>query len=238
MTAYYDADGITLYHGDCREVLRGVAPESADMVLTDPPYLVSYRGRWGSEWGMIEGDSDPSWIIPAFAEIWRILKQDSLCLSFYGWPSADTFLTAWKLIGFRPVSQIVCTKNVWGLGYFTRSQHEPAYLLAKGNPRKPDAAIGDVFPWDRESAPVHPNQKPLGTISKLIATYSDHDALIVDPFAGSGTTLVAARNLGRRAIGVEIDGQYCDAAVARLSQQILDFDQPAPPAVQQPLPIE
>src|SRR5216683_6439208 len=141
---YYDEHGISIYHGDCREVLRHLTSESIDMVLTDPPYLVSYSGRWGSQWGVIEGDSDPRWVAPVFVELWRVLRPDSLCLSFYGWPHADTFLMTWKLIGFRPISQIVCVKNVWGLGYFTRGQHEPAYLLAKGSPRKPETAISDV----------------------------------------------------------------------------------------------
>src|SRR5713226_2795622 len=128
---YYEHRGITLYHGDCREILRQLDAGAADMVITDPPYLVSYTGRWGSDWGTIEGDSDPSWLAPVFVELWRVLKQDSLCLSFYGWPHADTFLSAWKLIGFRPVSLIVLLKQNWGLGYFSRAQHETAYLLAK-----------------------------------------------------------------------------------------------------------
>src|SRR5687767_12691798 len=105
---YYEHAGITIYHGDCRDVLRGFPSESTDSVITDPPYLVSYRGRWGSEWGVIEGDTEASWLSSAFLEVWRVLNSDALCLSFYGWPHADTFLGAWKLIGFRPVSQVVC----------------------------------------------------------------------------------------------------------------------------------
>ena len=59
---YYEHAGITIYHGDCRDVLRGFPSESTDSVITDPPYLVSYRGRWGSEWGVIEGDTEASWL--------------------------------------------------------------------------------------------------------------------------------------------------------------------------------
>jgi adenine-specific DNA-methyltransferase len=234
---YYEHDGITIYHGDCREVLHQLPPESADMVLTDPPYLVSYNGRWGSDWGMIKGDSDPSWLAPAFVELWRVLQQDSLCLSFYGWPHADTFLTAWKLIGFRPVSQIVCIKDALGLGYFTRGQHEAAYLLAKGSPAKPKRALSDVFEWERIAAPVHPNQKPVNTISKLIAAYTAPAALVVDAFMGSGTTLIAARNLGRRAIGIEVEECYCEIAALRLSQEMLRFEEPVPISDQRVLPL-
>jgi len=74
----------------------------------------------------------------------------------------------------------------WGFGYFTRAQHEQAYLLAKGSPKKPQFAISDVLVWDDISQQVHPNQKPLGVISRLISTYSVEKASILDPFCGSG----------------------------------------------------
>jgi site-specific DNA-methyltransferase (adenine-specific) len=214
---------VSVHHGDCREILRAFPPESIDMVLTDSPYGVGYRGRWSSDWEAIVGDDDLAITLAAFSEIWRVLKPNSLCFCFYGWPDADQFLTAWKLIGFRPVSHIVCVKNNIGLGYFSRSQHETAYLLAKGHPPKPDTAPGDVFEWEREALTYHPCQKPLQVISRLISTFTAEGAVILDPFMGSGTTLVAARNLGRRAIGIEIDRRYCDVAVQRLAQQVFDF---------------
>ena len=69
----------------------------------------------------------------------------------------------------------------------------------------------------------HPNQKPLRTISQMLAAFSREDAIVLDPFMGSGTTLVAARNLGRRAIGIEIEEHYCEVAAQRLAQQVFDF---------------
>jgi len=170
-------------------------------------------------------------MLPAFSEVWRVLKPDSFCLSFYGWPHADEFLAAWKIIGFRPVSHIVCVKNNIGLGYFSLSQHETAYLLAKGSPRRPETVMSDVFPWEREPCIFHPSQKPLQVISRLITAFTDEGDLVLDPFMGSGTTLVAARNLGRRAIGIEIEERYCEIAVQRLAQQVLDFRPPAAPAI-------
>src|SRR5262245_57195242 len=130
LTPYFERDGITLYHGDCREILPQLQPRTFDFVLTDPPYLVSYSGRWGSDWRVIEGDSDihADWVEPVFADLWRLLKQDSLCFTFYGWPQAEVFLRAWKRVGFRPVSIFALVKDRLGLGYFTRSQHEHAYL--------------------------------------------------------------------------------------------------------------
>lgn len=68
-----------------------------------------------------------------------------------------------------------------------------------------------------------PNQKPLCAISQLVSTFALDDAAILDPFCGNGTTLVAARNLGRRAVGIEIDERYCEPAARRLSQPVFDF---------------
>lgn len=228
---YFENDGVALYHGDCRDILPLFPGETFDLVLTDPPYGVSYTGHWGSNLKAIEGDCDPMWVQPVYSEAWRVLKPNSLCLSFYGWPHADTFLGTWKTIGFRPVSLIALVKERWGLGQFTRSQHETAYLLAKGRPPRPAIAISDVLDWVQQSPLLHPNQKPLGAILKLIATYAPaSSAYILDPFCGSGTTLVAARALGQKAIGIEIEERFCELAAIRLSQQLLNFDEhPAPP---------
>ena len=223
MKPYYQRGGITLYHGDCRDVLRGMESESVGFVLTDPPYIVSYKPstykvRWPRDRGVIKGDSDGRWLAPVFSELWRVLVPDSLCLSFYGWPHADAFMTVWKLVGFRPVSQIVCVKNGFGLGYFSRAQHEAAYLLAKGKPQKPAKAISDVLDWRRVTAPEHQNQKPLTMISTLLGAYAPERSLVIDPFCGSGTTLIAARDKGHAAIGVEIEERYCEVAAQRLTQ--------------------
>jgi DNA modification methylase len=207
-------------------VLQAFANESVEMVLTDPPYGVGYRGRWDGIQANIVGDEDAGAIVPAFAELWRILKRDSFCISFYGWPDADIFLSAWKLIGFRPVSHLVCVKSSIGFGHFSRNQHETAYLLAKGHPHRPERARSDVFRWEREPCLYHPTQKPISVIASLIDAFTDENATILDPFSGSGTTLVAARALGRRAIGIEIEERYCRATVERLAQQVFDFSAP------------
>ena len=80
MKPYFERDGIAIYHGDCREILQELPPESFDMVLTDPPYLVSYSGRWGSDRGLVEGDSDQSWVLPVYRGLWRALKPDGLLI--------------------------------------------------------------------------------------------------------------------------------------------------------------
>ncbi len=225
LVPYYENDGIILYHGDCRQILPQLAPEIFDLVVTDPPYLVSYAGRWGSENEQIVGDSDPAWVLPVYSELFRTLKRDSLCLSFYGWPAAETFLSAWRLVGFRPISVFVLVKRRIGLGYFTRAQHEQAYLLAKGRPPKPVVAPSDVLEWEISHTTLHPNQKPVGPVSKLLSAYSTEASLILDPFCGSGTTLVAARMCGRNAVGIEIEEKFCEVAALRLSQEVLHFSE-------------
>lgn len=217
----FDHDGITIFHGDCLDVLPGMPSESVDFVLTDPPYLVRYKGRWELGQEHIVGDDDPSWLMPSFAEIWRVLKPDTFCVSFYGWPHSDLFVGVWKAIGFRLVSHFAFVKRVWGLGRFTRSQHETAFLLAKGRPQPPTAGIADVIEWQREADAIHPNQKPVEALYPLLSAFAREQGNVLDPFMGCGSTLRAAKDFGLQAIGIEIEKKYCDAAVQRMAQGVL-----------------
>lgn len=214
----YEKAGIGIYQGDCLDVMPTFRSESVDFVLTDPPYLVRYEGRWDGARKQIVGDDDPSWLEPAFKEIWRVMKPDTFCVSFYGWPHTDTFLGLWKAIGFRPVSHFAFVKAQWGLGRFTRGRHETAYLLAKGRPPKPKKAIADVIEWRRDKPKIHPNQKPVSTLTPLITSYCPQGGLVLDPFMGGGSTLRAAKDLGVPAIGIEIDKEYCRKASDSMSQ--------------------
>lgn len=220
---YFKTDDITIYHGNCEEILRQLPDDSVDFILTDPPYLVNYKGRWDGESNPIVGDRDERWLAPVFAELFRVLKPHSFCVSFYGWPRVDLFMSAWKEVGFRPVSHLVCVKNNIGLGHFSRGKHETAYLLAKGNPNCPKIPASDVYSWEREHEIAHPCQKPLGTLVQIMKGFTPPNSLVLDPFMGSGTTLAAARALGCRAIGIEIEESYCHLAAQRLSQQVLPF---------------
>ena len=219
--AFYCRNGIWVHHGDCQVIMPGFPDGAFDFVLTDPPYLVNYQGRWDGDRRKIIGDDQPAWLRPAFTEIWRLLKDDSFCLSFYGWPHSDVFVGLWKELGFRLVSHIAFVKNVWGLGRFTRGQHETAFLLAKGKPRIPPKGISDVIVWERETDAFHPNQKPVGALYPLLAAYMPPTGTVLDPFMGSGSTLRAAKDMGFKAVGIEIDETYCRRAVTRLAQEVL-----------------
>jgi site-specific DNA-methyltransferase (adenine-specific) len=221
MRPYFMRGGVAILHGDCLDVLPLLPPESVDLVLTDPPYLVNYRGRWDGEKKAIVGDDDSRWVLPAFSEVLRVMKPDTLCLSFYGYPHADVFVGVWKAIGFRVVSHVTFVKRVWGLGRYTRGQHETAYLLAKGRPRIPEDAISDVIEWEREADVFHPNQKPLASLYPLLRAYAPVGGTVLDPFMGSGSTLRAAKDMGLKGVGIEIEGRYCRRAASRMSQELL-----------------
>lgn len=203
----------TLLHGDCLAILPQLATESVDFVLTDPPYLARYRSRDGRR---VPGDDNDTWLKPAFAEVYRTLKRHSFCVSFYGWPQADRFLTAWRAAGFRPVGHFVFPKRYASSAHYIRCQHECAYLLVKGAPRPPRRPLGDVIPWSYTGNRLHPTQKPVSALLPLIEAFSSPDGLVLDPFAGSGSTLVAARQLGRAWLGIELDATYHAAASQRL----------------------
>jgi adenine-specific DNA-methyltransferase len=200
--------------GDCLRVLPQIAEASVDLVLTDPPYLLGYRARDGRT---ICGDRRADWLGPAFEQLFRVLKPDTFCISFYGWNSADLFIAAFRAAGFRIVGHLAFVKPYAASVRFLRHQHEQAYLLAKGRPKEPGAAIADVLEWEYTGNLLHPTQKPLAVILPLVSTFSKPGDLVLDPFAGSGTTLAAAKRLGRRYIGIETFGAgYCKAAQERL----------------------
>jgi len=222
-TPFYSDGGITIFHGDCRAILPRLPSESVDLACTDAPYGVSFRGRFDHKHAAIVGDNELSWVEPVYRELWRLMKPDTLAIFFYGWPHVEVFLSAWKRLGFRPVSHFCFVKNTPGLGCFTRNRHETAFLLAKGHPAPPATAIADTIDWRREEHTFHPNQKPLAVIAQLLAVYAPAGGLVLDPFLGSGTTLRAAKDLGLSAIGIEIELDYCQPAARRMAQGVLPF---------------
>lgn len=200
-------------HGDCLAVLPTLEAGSVDFALTDPPYLVNYKDRSGRS---IANDATADWMRPAFAGVYRALKRDSLCVSFYGWNKVDLFFDAWKAAGFRIVGHFVFTKPYASNSRFVKYQHEQAYLLAKGNPAIPDAPVSDVLPFKYSGNKHHPTQKPVESLVPLIRAFTKPGDVVLDPFAGSGSTLVAAQYTGRRFIGIELDSGYHAAATQRL----------------------
>ena len=203
-----------IINGDCTEVLKTVATESVDFVLTDPPYFVRYKDRSGRT---IKNDRHPGALLKVFDDVYRVLKPDSLCISFYGWQAIDAFMQAWKSAGFKPVGHIVWHKSYASSTRFFQYRHEQAYVLAKGRPSLPAEPLSDVQPWIYSGNLSHPTEKAVGILKPLIEAFTKPGQIVLDPFAGSGSTLVAASLAGRKYLGVELEAKYCQLTERRLA---------------------
>src|SRR5271168_5333324 len=168
-------------NGDCFHILPQLDAGSVDFVLTDPPYLVRYRDRSGRT---IQNDSAPG-ILDAFTDVYRVLKPNSLCVSFYGWNRVDSFFTAWKGAGFTPVGHIVFSKTYASAQRFLRYSHESAYVLAKGQPELPANPLSDVLPWHYSGNHNHPTEKSVDTLKPIIEAFTKAGDVVMDPFSGS-----------------------------------------------------
>lgn len=203
---YYDEAGITIYHADCREIFPELP--KVDLVLTDPPYGIGMdgsRSSTSSHGGRKEYE-------------------------FLGWdssiPSGDVF---------EMIFAVSSHQIIWGGNYFTRylppsmgwlvwdkgqdicsSDCELAYSSRRAALRR--KLLNRVALL--KDGTDHPTQKPLDLISWCLSFFPDAHT-ILDPFMGSGTTLRAAKDLGRKAIGIEIEEKYCEIAVKRLAQGVL-----------------
>jgi adenine-specific DNA-methyltransferase len=207
---------MTVVRGDCLDVMQGMPSKSVDLILTDPPYLVRYYDRSGRS---VKNDDNDAWIDPAFTQMSRVLKDNRFCVSFYAWNKVDRFVEAWKKAGFHIVGHVVFTKKYASSARFMSYQHEQAYLLAKGNPTLPANPPPDVIPWTYTGNRLHPTQKPVGIFTPLIEAFTKPGDTVLDPFCGSGSTLVAAQDLGRRVIGIELDEAHHRTASLRLAEK-------------------
>jgi adenine-specific DNA-methyltransferase len=194
--------------------MKEMPSKSVDFILTDPPYLVRYRDRSGRS---VKNDDNDAWLDPAFAQMHRVLKDNQFCVSFYAWNKVDRFMEAWKKAGFHIAGHVVFTKKYASSARFMSYQHEQAYLLAKGNPAAPANPPPDVIGWTYTGNRLHPTQKPVGIFAPLIEAFTKPGDTVLDPFCGSGSTLVAARDLGRRFVGIELDEAHHRTASLRLA---------------------
>ncbi len=244
MRPYYEHGGITIYHGDCREVLPGLAP--VDLVLTDPPYgvgMVAKRAKQRSggvsvREGHYSFADTPEYVRAVVVPV--ILGLRGRCRRM-----AVTCGTR-NLWAYPPADDVGCFFSAAGTGIgrwgFT-CMHPVLYygadpFLEGGMGARPNS-FGQIYPNDA-NAVAHPCAKPLAMMVKLVARASAEADVILDPFMGSGTTLVAAKQLGRRAIGIELEERWCELSAKRLEQEVFDFGPPEPVAMPTPgeLPFE
>jgi DNA modification methylase len=200
--------------GDCKVVLQTLPSESVDFVLTDPPYFVRYKDRSGRS---IANDDHPESVLGAFNDVYRVLKPNTFCVSFYGWNSVAACFEAWKRAGFTAVGHIIWQKSYSSRRGFLNARHEQAYVLVKGHPAKPAQPLDDVRPWEYSGNVAHPTEKAVSVLQPLIRSFSRPGDLVLDPFSGSGSTLVAAALSGRRYFGIDLEAKYVDLARRRLA---------------------
>jgi len=224
---YYSKDGITIYHGDCREILPTLP--KVDLVLTDPPYSARTHECQDSSGGSDCTDRATCIGYASLAEEDVASLVDLLAAACVGWQVAlsDSELIApyraayeaVGLTGFQPLPCVIRGMTV------RLSGDGPSSWAVYANVARPKA----LHKWGTLPGAYVGNQerqrrmggKPEWLMSALCADYSRVADLILDPFMGSGTTLVAAKNLGRKAIGIEIEEKYCEIAVKRLAQGVL-----------------
>jgi site-specific DNA-methyltransferase (adenine-specific) len=199
--------------GDCVAVMPRMESSTVDFILTDPPYITHYRSRDGRT---VANDDNARWLRPAFAQMYRLLKNGSFCVSFYGWSKADLFISAWRAAGFRIVGHLVFRKRYASSARFLRYQHEQAYLLAKGDATPPQNPLSDVIDFEYTGNRLHPTEKPISALRALVSAFCKPQGTVLDPFCGSGSTLVAAQELEMNCIGIELDPIHYLTACRRL----------------------
>ena len=216
MTPYYEQDGITIYHGDCREVLTLV---TADVVLTDPPYGIN--GGALQAMGRNKGDyaggfnDTPEYIRDVVVPVVRalidavpcvVVTPGNRCMCYY--PQPHSFG-----VFYQPAAV--------GMQRFGNLDAQPIFYYGSaggGRLGKPCSYVLTESPEKNG----HPCVKPYSAWRRVLASLPE--GIVLDPFMGSGTTLRAAKDVGRRAIGIEIEERYCEIAAKRLSQGVLPFE--------------
>jgi site-specific DNA-methyltransferase (adenine-specific) len=224
MSLYYEDDHVTLYHGDCRDLVNW---RRADVMVTDPPYGTAGDVKRGADgYGRRKRSERGEQRIASGQGIAN--DRDTTCRDsvLNGWGERPALVFGSPRLADPPGTwedRLVWDKGQMGLnGGPWRYQHESIYV--RGFRRVSDGDSSILRSIDQRGSGAwrpHPHFKPIGLIEHLVERAPD--GVIVDPFAGSGTTLIAARNLGRKAIGVEIEEKYCQLIAARLSQQAFDF---------------
>jgi DNA modification methylase len=226
---YYRDDAVTLYHGDCQEVLPTLARGSVDLLLTDPPYGIGYTGG-RSQHGPIAGDDGSLDVAAALRLALRALRLNR---HFYVFGPLDiaplTTGTTVGLIWDRCKHGSGDLAIPWGVA------HEPV-LFGVWTPYPSQRGGGAVAARLRRGsvlrcptvnngrgALLHPTEKPIPLLRDLIEASSLIGETVLDPFAGAGSTLLAARMEGRRAVGVEVEEKYCEVIATRLAQGAFDF---------------
>jgi DNA modification methylase len=129
-------------------------------------------------------DTNRDWVLPASREMFRVLKPNSLMVSFYGWIRVDTLVSAWKQAGFRIVGHLVFARQYASKSAFVGYQHENAYILAKGRPPLPAHPLSDVQTGQYIGNRHHPTEKRVASLKSLVESFTQPGAIVLNPFGG------------------------------------------------------
>ena len=222
---FYQDDWSTIYCGDCLEIMPLIKKYEATLCVTDPPYNFTTASA-GS--GKLDPWADlcnsAFWFSAWYRESLNIVGEAGALWTFCNWRTIPTVMRAVFLIDNQIESLLVWDKDWIGPGgpNGLRPSYELVALIRNSEFSLKDRSIYDIqkFPWS-STKPNHPAEKPVKLIQWLIEISGD--GTVLDPFLGSGTTCVAAKNLNRKSIGIEINPKYCEIAVKRLRQEVFDF---------------
>jgi len=205
---YYEDEYVTLHHGDCLDLTYWLA---ADVLVTDPPYGINYRSNRTKSTAVARSivNDETTEVRDAALAAWG--DRPRIVFGSPGTPDLEGVRLVWH----KPGSGMGDLSMPW------KPDYEFIYARGHGFVGNRDTSVLTyplrVFRGDLD----HPHQKPPDLLERLIGKCPP--GVIADPFAGSGSTLIAAKQLGRRAIGVELEERYCEIAAKRLSQGVLDF---------------
>ena len=213
----------TLLMGDCLERMKEIPDGSVDMILTDPPYgmdLAPQRLAGKFKGVKIKNDDNLDWCDSFFNECYRVTQKNSASMFFCNHHCVSEFIASAKAAGFIIKNLIVWNKGHFGMGGNWRPVHELVLICSKGRLVTHSNSLKTIIDFKKvhHSKSVHPTEKPVSILEHLISQPDYDPKVIFDPFMGSGTTGVAAKNLNRDFIGIEMDEGYFNIAKERIEQ--------------------
>ena len=216
-----------LRQGDCLELMKDIPDGSIDLLLTDPPYGMSYQSSRRTatpKFKKISGDNSIEWFDDFIRECYRVLKDDSHAYIFCNEYKVSHFRDAQERAGFKNKRTLVWIKNNHTSGDLKGdygNKVEYVNFMHKGRRLLTGKRDTNILSYSRVQSNIHPTEKPVDMLSYLIEKSSNVGDTVLDPFMGSGTTGVAAKNLNRNFIGIELDEEYFEIAKKRIEGEQL-----------------
>ena len=208
-----------LLNGDCLELIKKIPDGGVDLVVTDPPYGMNFQSNYRKEkYKKIDNDETLDWLEEYVSELYRIMKDNTAVYCFCSWHNIDVFKQTFEKY-FKLKNIIVWEKNNTSMGDL-KGSYAPKYELVlfahKGRRLLNGFRYPDIIPAKRTGNQYHPTEKPVDLLEIFIGESSDENNIVFDGFMGSGSTGVAALNLNRHFIGIELDNEYFNIAKNRI----------------------